>query len=104
MNFPNSLCFSPTLYKTYISVCSSLWHHHYIMKSVTILDNTVFVANICSTDRSSRDFANMSEIYVQLKQFAVRDFLFAGGEKPTCIHGHLLTKFFSENATQLLQT
>jgi len=39
-----------------------------------------------------------------LKECAVRDFLVAGGEKPTCIHGHLLTKVFSVKELMLLQT
>jgi len=76
-------------------------HHSYIMK---FLDNILFVANICSADRSSKEFADISEIDVWLKQCAVKDFLVAGGEKPTWIHGHLLMKIFSVKELKLLQT
>jgi len=71
---------------------------------MSILDNILLAANICSTDRSSKEFVNMSEIEIWLKQCAVRDVLVARGEKPTCIHRHLLTKISSVNALQLLQT
>jgi len=40
---------------------------------------------------------------VWLKQCVVRDFFVAGGEMPTCIRGHLLTKVFSVKELKLLQ-
>jgi hypothetical protein len=79
-------------------------HHIYIMKFVSILDNILFVVNICSADISSKEFADISEIDVWLRQCAVKDFLVAGGEKPTWIHGHLLMKIFSVKELKLLQT